>query len=94
MRTSSARRVRNKALMRSVLSGHDPILVTKSGAMELWVCQNCDALIDCWDSPAIVNGPMQFTTCPERKLGRLRSAWAAVALIISNVIRGSEDDAV
>lgn len=62
MRTREARRNRNKALKRTKRMGHDVRLISRSGAVELYGCMNCTDTMDCWDSPAIVNGPM-----PERK---------------------------
>jgi len=64
MRTQQARQVRDKAISDAMNLGHTPKLLTKSGAMELWVCENgCNCVIDAWDSPAIVNGGMAHVQC-------------------------------
>jgi hypothetical protein len=64
MRTQEARQLRDKAVSDAIALGHSPLLLTHSGAMELWVCENgCNAVIDAWDSPAIVNGRMAHIEC-------------------------------
>ena len=66
MRTREARRMRNRALKDARKQGHDVALISKSGAIELYGCLNsCDAVMDIWDSPAIVNGSMAETSCPD-----------------------------
>jgi hypothetical protein len=40
MRTQQAREVRDKAVSEATNLGHSPKLLTRSGAMELWVCEN------------------------------------------------------
>ena len=64
MRTHEARRMRKKALRYAKQGGHDVALISKTGAMELYGCLNCTETMDLWDSPAIVNGPMQHRRCP------------------------------
>jgi len=65
MRTREARRMRDRALKDARRQGHDVALIAKSGAIELYGCLNdCDAIMDIWDSPAIVNGPMPEVKCP------------------------------
>lgn len=69
MRTSEARRMRDKALKRARKQGHDVALITKSGALELYGCRNkCDAVMDIWDSPAMINGPLAEVECRDRRL--------------------------
>lgn len=64
MRTQQAREIRDKAVSEAQKLGHSPKLLTRSGAMELWVCENgCNCVIDAWDSPAIVNGSMAHVEC-------------------------------
>mgnify|MGYP003633375527 CR=1 FL=1 len=64
MRTAQAREVRDKAISDATELGHKPKLLTHSGAMELWVCENgCGAIVDTWDSPAQVNGTMPHVPC-------------------------------
>lgn len=63
MRTHEARRMRKKALRYAKHGGHDVLLISKTGAMELYGCLNCTETMDLWDSPAIVNGPMPHRRC-------------------------------
>lgn len=64
MRTQQAREIRDKAVSDATSLGHSPKLLTRSGAMELWVCENgCNSVIDAWDSPAVVNGSMPHVEC-------------------------------
>ena len=66
MRTSEARYMRDKAIGGARKQGHDVALISKSGAVELYGClNNCDAIMDIWDSPAIVNGSMAEVKCPD-----------------------------
>jgi len=65
MRTKEARRMKARALKNARKHGHDVALISRSGAVELYGCLNdCDAVMDIWDSPAIVNGPMAEAKCP------------------------------
>jgi len=64
MRTREARRMRDRALKDARKQGHNVALISKSGAIELYGCLNdCDLIMDIWDSPAIVNGPMPNVKC-------------------------------
>ena len=65
MRTREARKLRDRALKDSRNRGHNMCLISKSGAIELYGCLNrgCDDTIDCWDNPAIVNGPLPHAPC-------------------------------
>ena len=64
MKTREAKRVRNRAVRNARRHGHDVALISKSGAVALYGClNNCDAIMDIWDSPAIVNGPMHEVKC-------------------------------
>ena len=64
MRTREARRMRDRALKDARKQGHHVALISKSGAIELYGClNNCDAIMDIWDSPAIVNGSMPEVKC-------------------------------
>ena len=75
MRTNEAKRTRNRALKDARKHGHDVALISESGALELYGCynKNCNDIMDIWDSPAIVNGPMSHRPCTgiPRKVGRL-----------------------
>jgi len=88
MRTSEARYMRDKALRNARKHGHSVTLISKSGALELYGClNNCDAIMDIWDSPAIVNGSMAEVKCPDAgRFGRqLPSLWVAIATLARRV---------
>jgi hypothetical protein len=87
MKYRKAKKTRDNAIVSATFSGHDPMLLVHSGAMELWVCKNCDALLDAWDRPAIVNGPMPYTRCPEARRSKLHSVALGTLLIISSCFR-------
>ena len=86
MRTHSARRARDNALVTATLAGHEPVRLTLSGAMELWVCKNCDVVMDCWDNPAVVNGPMSRTRCRGATRTRLERICAGYWLFIRSAV--------
>ncbi len=86
MRTHSARRARDNALVTATLAGHEPLRLTRSGAMELWVCKNCDVVMDCWDNPAVVNGPMSRTRCRGATRTRLERICAGCWLLIRSAV--------
>ena len=78
MRTREARRMRDRALKDARKQGHDVALISKSGAIELYGClNNCDTIMDIWDSPAIVNGSMPEVKCRD---GRRSPSLASRAL--------------
>ena len=78
MRTREARRMRDRALKDARKQGHHVALISKSGAIELYGClNNCDAIMDIWDSPAIVNGPMPEVRCRDSR--QSPSPWTAIA---------------
>jgi len=80
MRTKEARRTRARALKGARKHGHDVALISKSGAVELYGCLNdCDAVMDIWDSPAIVNGSMAEVECPDGR--QSPSPWMAIAIL-------------
>ena len=86
MRTSEARYMRDKALRNARKQGHDVALISKSGAVELYGCLNdCDAIMDVWDSPAIVNGSMADARCPDGR--QSPSPWMAIASLASRVAK-------
>lgn len=87
MRGRKAKKVRDNALETAKFSGHDPLLLVRSGAMEVWVCKNCDDILDAWDRPAVVNGRMPYTRCSKANRGRLHSLYLGTLLIISNCFR-------
>ena len=80
MRTSEARYMRDKAIRNARKQGHNVALISKSGAVELYGClNNCDAIMDIWDSPAIVNGSMAEVRCPDGR--QSPSFWMAIAIL-------------
>jgi hypothetical protein len=84
MRTSEARYMRDKAIRGARKQGHNVTLISKSGAIELYGClNNCDAIMDIWDSPAIVNGSMAEVRCPDG--GQSSSPWMAIATLSRRV---------
>jgi len=64
MRTREARKLRRQALRHAKVYGHQPVEVCHEGALHLFACRGCSALLEIWDSPSIVNGPMHQGTCP------------------------------
>ena len=84
MRTSEARYMRDKAIRNARKQGHNVALISKSGAIELYGCLNdCDAVMDIWDSPAIVNGSMAEVKCCDGR--QWRSPWTAIATLARRV---------
>jgi len=84
MRTSEARYMRDKAIRGARKQGHNVALISKSGAIELYGClNNCDAIMDIWDSPAIVNGSMAEVKCPDSR--QSPSPWMAIATLATRV---------
>jgi hypothetical protein len=84
MRTSEARRMRNRALRRARKQGHNVALISKSGAIELYGCLNdCDLTMDIWDSPAIINGSMHNVRCWDSR--QSPSPWMAIATLARRV---------
>lgn len=69
MRTEEAENKRDEAITKAREKGHDPMLLTKSGAMELWVCKLCGRPMDAWDNPAVVNGVLPNVPCPGEQWG-------------------------
>ena len=76
--------MRDKAIRGARKQGHDVALISKSGAVELYGClNNCDAIMDIWDSPAIVNGSMAEVKCPAGRQSPF--SWMAIATLGSRV---------
>ena len=63
MRTKEARRIRNKGLKRAKKNGHVVATICESESFSAYGCLNCDDLMDFWDSPAGMNGPMAHQKC-------------------------------
>jgi len=63
MRTKEARRIRNKGLKRAKKNGHVVATICESESFSAYGCLNCDDLMDFWDSPAGMNGPMAHRKC-------------------------------
>lgn len=72
MRTFEARKIRRRALRHARIRGHQPRLISHHGALALYGCQRCHEIFECWDSPAIVSGPMPHVVCYGIKAGWLR----------------------
>ncbi len=94
VRTEGARRLVRRSIRNAMRRGHDPVLVTKAGYMELYACRNsgCTMTFDCWDSPEICNGPMPRARCRSSQATqrdrnifswlRVLSAWLRVGYIL------------
>ena len=63
MKTKEARRIRNKGLKRAKKNGHVVATICESESFSAYGCMNCDDLMDFWDSPAGMNGPMAHRVC-------------------------------
>jgi hypothetical protein len=72
MRTRTARRLRRQALRHARTFGHKPALISHEGALALFGCYRCSAIMEVWDSPSIVNGSLNQEQCPGTKAGWLR----------------------
>jgi len=72
--TERAKRKLRRALKRSKKLGHVPTRISKLGYVELYGCMNadCNATVDVWDSPASVNGPMQWQDCRNPKFSTIK----------------------
>ena len=66
MRTKEARRIRNKGLKQAKRKGHVVALICESEAFSAYGCMNCTDIMDFWDSPAGMNGPMAHRKCSGR----------------------------
>jgi len=65
MRTRKARQLVRRGLLIARVRGHQPTLISHSGAMILYGCKEskCYALLEGWDNPDNVCGPMVHTNC-------------------------------
>ena len=63
MRTRQARKLRRQALRHAKIYGHVPVEICHEGALHLFACRQCSALMEIWDSPSLVNGPMNQGRC-------------------------------
>ena len=63
MRTKKARRIRSKGLRRAKKNGHVVATICESEAFSAYGCVNCNDIMDFWDSPAGMNGPMAHRKC-------------------------------
>ena len=68
MRTREVRKLEKQGLRRARMHGHDPMLVSESGALRLFACagDDCSALLESWDMPAVVTGAMLHAGCGDR----------------------------
>jgi len=63
MRTKEARRIRNKGLKQAKKNGHVVATICEGEAFSAYGCINCNDIMDFWDSPAGMNGPMAHRKC-------------------------------
>ena len=66
MRSKEARRIRSKGLKRAKKNGHVVATICESEAFSAYGCVNCNDIMDFWDSPAGMNGPMAHRRCSGR----------------------------
>lgn len=56
----------NRTLDLCVDNGHDPVKVSKDGAIALYACRKCRRTTEVWDGPVPFNGgPMPRSRCGE-----------------------------
>ena len=75
MRTRKARHLLRKALLVARLRGHRPKMVSHSGALKLYGClqgKKCQAIMECWDNPDNMAGPMLHSDCVDSEVGWIR----------------------
>lgn len=75
MRTRKARQLLRRGLIVARLRGHRPKMISHSGALKLYGClqgQDCRALLECWDNPDNVTGPMLHANCIDSEVGWIR----------------------
>lgn len=89
MKTFSATKARDKAVSAALRQGHAPMMLTKSGAMELWVCQNkgCYQRFDAWDTPTQINGPMPHSACKFSDQKIISRAASALLEVVVRAVR-------
>ena len=63
MRTKEARRIRNDGLKQAWKNGHVVATICEGEAFSAYGCMNCNDVMDFWDSPAGMNGPMAHRKC-------------------------------
>ena len=63
MRTKEARRIRNDGIKRAWKNGHVVATICESESFSAYGCMNCNDVMDFWDSPAGMNGPMAHRKC-------------------------------
>ena len=73
MRTRKARRMLKRGLRIARLRGHQPRLIAHSGAVRIYGCAaECSAILECWDNPDNVAGPMLHADCIDAEVGWIR----------------------
>jgi len=75
MRTKRARYLLRKWLIVARLRGHRPKMVSHSGALKLYGClqgKKCQAIMECWDNPDNMAGPMLHSDCVDSEVGWIR----------------------
>ncbi len=65
VRSNKARALRAVTRWKARKKGHNVVLISDTGALELYGClhQGCPLTFEVWDSPEIVCGNMQHTEC-------------------------------
>ena len=66
MRTLRSRNIRRRSLLRARIYGHKPVLISHHGALALYGCMNCNVLMEIWDNPDCVSGPMPQGSCKKK----------------------------
>ena len=66
MRSKEARQIRSKGLKRAKKNGHVVATICEGEAFSAYGCINCNDIMDFWDSPAGMNGPMAHRKCSGR----------------------------
>ena len=66
MRSKEARQIRSKGLKRAKKNGHVVATICEGEAFSAYGCVNCNDIMDFWDSPAGMNGPMAHRRCSGR----------------------------
>ena len=94
MRTKEARRIRNDGLKQAWKNGHVVATICEGEAFSAYGCINCNDIMDFWDSPAGMNGPMAHRKCSGRAarkniLTRIRKRITNIGNHIFN--RGEQD---
>lgn len=72
MRTREARKIRRQSLRLAGIYGHKTALISHEGALALYGCYQCEAIMEIWDSPAYASGSMPQSICRGIEVGWFR----------------------